>query len=289
MRAIGRGFVVLDFGVGRTLWLVGGLYFAKTPPGGQAVDPPAQIRGQSRSHGQHAAPPGPPLPVPLRWPPAACPREPRLAPSAHRLQADGDPAQAPETRSALLGRAVQGVGGVEGGPRHRGSRHRPAVAAAPFPRALDQALRAARGGPPARQRRDHHPCQKNGRSTPALGRAQNSWRTPGARNRRSRAHRLSADREAAPSTLADLANIPDQLQSRSRSTSSRFLPLACASSSSSSCSSTIAAASGTSTCLSTPLPHGPPSRSWTLSRTTPRPPISSAIATRSTVTSSSSA
>ena len=43
MRAIGRGFVVLDFGVGRTLWLVGGLYFAKTPPGGQAVDPPAQI------------------------------------------------------------------------------------------------------------------------------------------------------------------------------------------------------------------------------------------------------
>ena len=203
MRAIGRGFVVLDFGVGRTLWLVGGLYFAKTPPGGQAVDPPAQIRGQSRSHGQHAAPPGPPLPVPLRWPPAACPREPRLAPSAHRLQADGDPAEAPETRSALLGRAVQGVGGVEGGPRHRGSRHRPAVAAAPSspvgpwwvdrPSTLKSALSS----------------HEWPRPTP-LGRPQNPWRTSKARDRLRRAHRLPAAAQAALTPVADLANVPDQ-------------------------------------------------------------------------------
>src|SRR5438445_5048406 len=50
-----------------------------------------------------------------------------------------------------------------------------AVAAAPLPRVLDQALRPARRGPPASQRADQGPCHTNGRGESALGRAANPW------------------------------------------------------------------------------------------------------------------
>src|SRR6266581_1768269 len=68
----------------------------------------------------------------------------------------------------------------------------------------------------------------------------------------------------------------------SPSISSRSLLLACGCSSSSLCSPTSAGASSTSTSPSIPPPPGRPSRSWTPSRTTPRPPISCATVTRST-------
>src|SRR2546428_11855006 len=54
-------------------------------------------------------------------------------------------------RTSLLGRAVEGVGRLEASSRHRVTQHRPAVAAAPLLRALDQALRPAHRGPPTRQ------------------------------------------------------------------------------------------------------------------------------------------
>src|SRR5213593_550438 len=64
---------------------------------------------------------------------------------------DGDPAEGAPERPTLLGRAVEGVGRLEAGARHCVTQHRPAVAAAPRLRALDQALRAAHHGPPTRQ------------------------------------------------------------------------------------------------------------------------------------------
>ena len=79
-----------------------------------------------------------------------------------------------------------------------------------------QALRAAHPGPPARQHRDHRPRQKNGRRESPVGRAQNPWRAPETRDRRSRAHRLQADLELTASALADVANIPRQPRPRSR-------------------------------------------------------------------------
>ncbi len=62
-------------------------------------------------------------------------------------------ANRPKLRSsepALLGLPVQGVGRVEAAPRDRYPRHRAALAAAPLPSALDQALRPAHWGPPPR-------------------------------------------------------------------------------------------------------------------------------------------
>ncbi|MGH7318714.1 MAG: hypothetical protein ACRELA_03680 [Candidatus Rokuibacteriota bacterium] len=50
--------------------------------------------------------------------------------------------------SSLLGLAGRGLGRVEAAPRDRYPRHRPALAAAPLPRALDQALRPPTGGRP---------------------------------------------------------------------------------------------------------------------------------------------
>src|SRR5206468_5696356 len=44
-----------------------------------------------------------------------------------------------------------GMGRLEAGSRHRVTQHRPAVAAAPLLRALDQALRPAHRRPPTRQ------------------------------------------------------------------------------------------------------------------------------------------
>src|SRR3989442_11660863 len=82
--------------------------------------------------------------------PPCRPGEPGLAPPARRLQEDGDPAKGAQERPTLLGRAVAGVGGLEAGARHRVTQHRPAVAAAPLLRALDQALRPAQRRPPTR-------------------------------------------------------------------------------------------------------------------------------------------
>src|SRR5438128_2005400 len=52
---------------------------------------------------------------------------------------DGVPAEGVQDRPTLLGRAVEGVGRLEAGSRHRVPQHRSAVAAAPLLRALDQA------------------------------------------------------------------------------------------------------------------------------------------------------
>src|SRR6266581_1043192 len=84
----------------------------------------------------------------------------RLAAATGRLQADGEPAEASTERSAPLGLAVQSVARLEAGPRHRGSCHCAALAATPLSPPLGHALRAPRGGPPARRRRDQSPGQK---------------------------------------------------------------------------------------------------------------------------------
>src|SRR5213594_2869303 len=95
-----------------------------------------------------------------------------------------------QNRPTLLGRAVEGVGRLEAGSRHRVTQHRSAVAAAPPPRVLDQALRPARRGPPASQRADQGPRHTNGRGESPVGCPQNPRRAPEARHRRGRAHRL---------------------------------------------------------------------------------------------------
>src|SRR5436309_4863897 len=94
------------------------LSFAKTPSAGQVVDLSALIRREWPSHDHHAAL-APPLPVPLRRPPPARPREPRPAPAAHRLQEDGGPAEVAPRRPVLLGRAVRAVERLETGVGHR--------------------------------------------------------------------------------------------------------------------------------------------------------------------------
>src|SRR5258708_24809602 len=117
------------------------LSFAKTPSARQALDLSPLIREQSRSHDQRAAPPASPPPLPLRWPPPPRRREPRLAPATRRVQADAEPAPAPAARSPLLGLVVQDLASVEAGPRHRGARRRPTLAATSLSPALRQALR----------------------------------------------------------------------------------------------------------------------------------------------------
>jgi len=57
------------------------------------------------SHDQHAAPPGTTVPVPLRPPPPARPREPRLAPPVRRVQENGHAAQAVQDGSPRLSTA----------------------------------------------------------------------------------------------------------------------------------------------------------------------------------------
>src|SRR5437867_9692313 len=102
-------------------------------------------------------------------PPPTCSREPRSAPATRCVQKEGDPTETAAERSTLLGVVAQGVGGVEGGPRDRYARHRAAVAAAPLPRALDQALGAAHRGPPARQPRDQGPGLTTGYGESPVG------------------------------------------------------------------------------------------------------------------------
>src|SRR6266446_6480442 len=93
---------------------------------------------------------------------------------------------------------------------NRDSRHCPAMAAAPLPRVLDQALWPPDRRSPARQCRDQDPGRPHGRREPTLGRPTHPWRTPQARHRCGRAHRLSVDSEATLPAIADLANLSDQ-------------------------------------------------------------------------------
>src|SRR5438477_10172205 len=109
----------------------------------EVIDLPALIRRQSPVDDHPPAPPASTPPGPLRRPPPGRPGEPCVAPPARRLQKNGEPTEIAQQRSALLGRAVPGVGRLETGSRHRNAEHRPEVAAPPLPCALDQALRPA--------------------------------------------------------------------------------------------------------------------------------------------------
>src|SRR2546428_570162 len=117
----------------------------------QVIDLAGLIQRKFRLDGHYLAPPASTASPPLRRSPPCRPGEPGLAPPARRLQENGAPAEGAQERPTLLGRAVEGVGGLEAGSRHRVTQHRPAVAAASLLRALDQALRPAHRGPPTRQ------------------------------------------------------------------------------------------------------------------------------------------
>src|SRR5262249_58988688 len=86
----------------------------------------------------------------------------------------------------------------------------PPVAAAPLPRALDQAFGAASRGPPARQGRDQGSGLTHGCGESLVGRPPNPWRPPEARPRGGRAHRLPTTPEAAHAAVPDLADVPRQ-------------------------------------------------------------------------------
>src|SRR5436309_2277064 len=130
--------------VGRTYFA--NLSFAKSLCGSQAVDLSAPIRRES-------------LPMItlllhlFRLFPFLCGGHRQLAlenlalrPPARSLQEDGDPAEVARQRSALLGRDVEDVGGLEASSRHRVTRHCSAMAAAPLPRVLDQTCPSAHPG-----------------------------------------------------------------------------------------------------------------------------------------------
>src|SRR3989449_6782798 len=117
----------------------------------QVIDLAGLIQRKFRLDGHPPAPSASTASPPLRRSPPCRPREPGLAPPTRRLREDGDSAEGAQERPALLGRAVEGVGRLEAGSRHRVTQHCPAVAAAPLLRALDQALRPAHRGPPTRQ------------------------------------------------------------------------------------------------------------------------------------------
>src|SRR2546428_3087637 len=116
----------------------------------QVIDLAGLIQRKFRLDGHPPAPPASTAFPPLRRSPPCRPGEPGLSPPARRLQEDADPAEGAQERPTLPGRAVEGVGRLEAGSRHRVTQHRPAVAAAPLLRALDQALRPAHRGPPTR-------------------------------------------------------------------------------------------------------------------------------------------
>src|SRR5207237_6245733 len=71
---------------------INNLSLAKTPAGSQVVDLSALIRRESRLDDPSPAPRASTPALPLRRPPPARSREPRLAPATRRLQAKGDPA-----------------------------------------------------------------------------------------------------------------------------------------------------------------------------------------------------
>src|SRR5437016_3892159 len=130
------------------------LSFAKTSTRGQVVDLSALIRTESELHDHPLAPRASSLPLPLRRPPPARPREPRLAPPARRVQENHDTAQAAHDGSPLLGLAGQSLGRVETAPRDRDSGHCLAMAAAPLSRVLDPTLSPADTRSPAHPRGD---------------------------------------------------------------------------------------------------------------------------------------
>src|SRR5436309_6432253 len=150
----------------------------------QVIDLSELIRRRSRLNGHSLAPPASTPPDALRRPPSGRPGEPCSTPPTRRLQEDGEPAEVAQQRSAVLGRVVQGVGGLEAGSRHRVTQHRPAVAAPPLPRVLGQTLRSPRGGTAARKPPDQGSRRTNGSGQSSLGRAANPWRTADAGNRR---------------------------------------------------------------------------------------------------------
>src|SRR5712664_479063 len=120
-------------------------------PAAQAVDLSVLIQTQSRLDDHSPAPPASAPPLPLRQPPPARGREPCPATAARRVQKNDGPTQAAHDGSPLLDLAGQSLGRVEAAPRHRYPRHRPAMATAPLPRALEQALRPTHRRAPARQ------------------------------------------------------------------------------------------------------------------------------------------
>src|SRR2546427_5960364 len=117
----------------------------------QVIDLAGLIQRKFRFDGHPPAPPASTASPPLRRSSPCRLGEPGLTPPARRLQENADPAEGAQERPTLLGRAVEGVGRLEAGSRHRVTQHRPAVAAAPLLRALDQALRPPHRGPPTRQ------------------------------------------------------------------------------------------------------------------------------------------
>src|SRR5207249_87619 len=90
------------------------------------------------------------------------------------------------------------------------TQHRPAVAAAPLPRLLDQPLRSTPGGPPARQPPDQSTRLANGSGQSSVGRASNRWRIAEAGDRGGRAYGLPAAPDAAHPAFPDLADVPRQ-------------------------------------------------------------------------------
>src|SRR5882724_1561514 len=126
-------------------------------PAAQAVDLSVLIQTQSRLDDHSPAPPASTLPLPLRQPPPARGREPCPATAARRVQKNDGPTQAAHDGSPLLDLAGQSLGRVEAAPRDRDPRHRPAVAAAPLPRVLDQALWPPDRRSPGRPCRDQSP------------------------------------------------------------------------------------------------------------------------------------
>src|SRR6267142_1413246 len=79
----------------------------------QVIDLAGLIQRKFRPYGHPLAPPASTASPPLRRSPPCRPGEPGLAPPARRLQEDGDPAEGVQDRPTLLGRAVEGVGGLE--------------------------------------------------------------------------------------------------------------------------------------------------------------------------------
>jgi putative transposase len=139
------------------------------------------------------------------------------------------------------------------------------------------------------QRRDHCPRPQDGCRQSAMGCASNSWRAAklGVEVAERTVSRLIPKRSIPPSQtwrtfltnhVRDLVSI-DFFTVPNAQLRVLFVLVVLA---------TIAAASSTSTSPSTPPPSGPPSRSWTLSPTTPPLPMSFAIATRFTETCSAS-
>src|SRR2546428_5887788 len=97
--------------------------------------------------------------------------------------------------------------GVEAASRDRYRRHRPAVAAAPLSRVLEQALWPLDRRSPGRPCRDQDFDHPHGHREPPLGRPTNPQRAPQARPRCGRAHRLPADAKEALAAVADVANV----------------------------------------------------------------------------------